>query len=107
MIQLFTTQQKKNQFSSFNILVQKINQQESKLHLLNDNELKQKTKKLQKDINQNGENDELLVEAFAIVRETSLRVLGLRHYNVQLIGGMILNSGNIAEMQTGEGKTLV
>ena len=70
MIQLFTTQQKKNQFSSFNILVQKINQQESKLHLLNDNELKQKTKKLQKDINQNGENDELLVEAFAIVRET-------------------------------------
>ena len=51
--------------------------------------------------------DDLLPEAFAVVREASRRTLGLRHFDVQLIGGMVLNNGKIAEMRTGEGKTLV
>jgi preprotein translocase subunit SecA len=51
--------------------------------------------------------DDILVEAFAVVREAAKRVLGQRHYDVQLIGGMVLHSGSIAEMKTGEGKTLV
>ncbi len=88
-------------------LVEKINQWEPKLHALNDSELQAKTEEF-KQRYQNGETlDSLLPEAFAVVRETSVRTLGLRHFDVQLIGGMVLHSGKIAEMRTGEGKTLV
>jgi len=87
--------------------VEKINALESEYEKLSDEELKNKTN-IFKERLKNGETlDDILVEAFATVREASKRVLGLRHYDVQLIGGMVLHQGKITEMKTGEGKTLV
>ena len=87
--------------------VEKINALESEYEKLSDEDLKNKTN-IFKERLQNGETlDDILVEAFATVREASKRVLGLRHYDVQLIGGMVLHQGKITEMKTGEGKTLV
>jgi len=87
--------------------VEKINALESEYEKLSDEELKNKTN-IFKERLQNGETlDDILVEAFATVREASKRVLGLKHYDVQLIGGMVLHQGKITEMKTGEGKTLV
>ena len=88
-------------------LVDKINNLEDLTSELTDEELKNKTADF-KVRYQDGETlDELLPEAFAVVREASKRVLGMRHFDVQLIGGIILHQGRIAEMKTGEGKTLV
>ncbi|NVJ65603.1 MAG: preprotein translocase subunit SecA, partial [Gammaproteobacteria bacterium] len=85
----------------------KINALEEDFEALSDEELKAKTQEF-KERHQNGETlDDLLPEAFAAVREASKRTLGLRHFDVQLIGGMVLHSGKIGEMRTGEGKTLV
>lgn len=85
----------------------KINEIESALQKLSDVELKAKTEEFRQRYN-NGESiDSLLPEAFAVVREASVRTLGLRHFDVQLVGGMVLHEGKIAEMRTGEGKTLV
>jgi preprotein translocase subunit SecA len=90
-----------------NKTVAKINALEPGLQALADADLKAKTDELKQRL-RNGETlEQILPEAFAVVREASRRVLGLRHYDVQLIGGMVLNSGKIAEMRTGEGKTLV
>lgn len=87
--------------------VEKINALESEYVKLSDEDLKNKTN-IFKERLKNGETlDDILVEAFATVREASKRVLGLRHYDVQLIGGMVLHQGKITEMKTGEGKTLV
>ena len=87
--------------------VEKINALESEYEKLSDEDLKNKTNIFRERL-QNGETlDDILVEAFATVREASKRVLGLRHYDVQLIGGMVLHQGKITEMKTGEGKTLV
>lgn len=87
--------------------VQVINALEPALQGLSDEQLKAKTEEF-KQRYQNGETlEKLLPEAFAVVREGSRRVLGMRHFDVQLIGGMVLNAGKIAEMRTGEGKTLV
>ncbi len=87
--------------------VEKINSLEENFIKLSDEELKSKTKEF-KDRLTNGETlDDILVEAFATVREASKRTLGMRHFDVQLIGGMVLHEGKIAEMKTGEGKTLV
>lgn len=87
--------------------VEKINALEPQIQALSDEDLKNKTQEFKTRLN-NGETLEaLLPEAFAVVREASVRVLGLRHYDVQLIGGMVLHQGKIAEMRTGEGKTLV
>ena len=87
--------------------IQKINALEEKIKVLADEDFKQKTEEL-KTRYKNGETlDQLLPEAFALVREASVRTLGLRHFDVQLIGGMVLHLGKIAEMRTGEGKTLV
>ena len=87
--------------------VEKINALESEYEKLSDEELKNKTN-IFKERLQNGETlDDILTEAFATVREASKRVLGLRHYDVQLIGGIVLHQGKITEMKTGEGKTLV
>ncbi|CAL8466787.1 g6323 [Coccomyxa elongata] len=87
--------------------VDAINALEPSMQALSDEQLRAKTKELQ-DKYQDGKSlDDLLVEAFAVVREASKRVLGLRPFDVQLIGGMILHVGQIAEMRTGEGKTLV
>ena len=88
-------------------LVNKINDLENSMQKLSDDELKNKTTEFKKRL-QNGETvDDILHEAFAVCREASKRVLGMRHYDVQLIGGIVLNKGSIAEMRTGEGKTLV
>ena len=88
-------------------IVKKINDLEENISKLSDSELRNKTNEFKNRLN-NGETlDDLLPEAFAVVREASKRVLGIRHFDVQLIGGIILHQGRIAEMKTGEGKTLV
>ena len=86
--------------------VAEINKLEPEIQKLTDEELKAKTAEFRERIANGATVDDLLVEAFAVVREASLRVLGMRHFDVQLIGGMVLNDGKIAEMRTGEGKTL-
>lgn len=84
-----------------------INSLEDSIVKLTDAELTGKTQEFMKRY-ENGETlDQLLPEAFAVAREASKRVLGMRHYDVQLMGGMVLHQGRIAEMRTGEGKTLV
>ncbi|HEY7871704.1 MAG TPA: preprotein translocase subunit SecA [Rudaea sp.] len=87
--------------------VAKINAQEAGLKSLSDDELRAKTGEFRKRLADGAKLDSLLPEAFAVVREASRRVIGLRHYDVQMIGGMVLHQGKIAEMRTGEGKTLV
>ena len=87
--------------------VQKINELEDKFSALSDAELRNKTEEFKNRLQANETLDDLLPEAFATVREASKRVLGMRHFDVQLIGGIILHQGRIAEMKTGEGKTLV
>lgn len=87
--------------------VTKINALEAELEKLSDEALKAKTPEFQKRIADGEALDKILPEAFAVCREASRRVLGMRHYDVQLIGGMVLHLGKIAEMRTGEGKTLV
>ncbi len=97
----------KRKIKNYEQLVNDINQLESVMETLSDDELRQKTATFQHML-QNGKTvDDIKIEAFAVVREAAKRVLGLRHYDVQLIGGLVLLEGNIAEMPTGEGKTLV
>ncbi len=84
-----------------------INGLEDTVKALSDAELREQTAKLKQQLEQGATLDDILPEAFATVRETAQRVIGQRHYDVQLIGGMVLHQGKIAEMRTGEGKTLV
>ena len=88
-------------------IVNKINSLEQEMGKLTDNELKEKTNYFKKQLSEGKKLDDILPEAFAVVREASKRALGMRHFDVQLIGGIILHQGRIAEMKTGEGKTLV
>jgi preprotein translocase subunit SecA len=88
-------------------LVNQINILEPDLKILTDSELRAKSFKLQQQYKDTQNLDSLIVDAFALAREASLRTLGLRHFDVQLIGGLVLNNKKIAEMRTGEGKTLV
>ena len=88
-------------------IVEKINSLEPEIEKLTDIELRAKTDEFKARIQKGESLDMILPEAFAVVREASKRVLGLRHFDVQLIGGIILHQGRIAEMKTGEGKTLV
>lgn len=90
-----------------NKIVRKINSLEPEVQRLSDDELKGKTNEFKERYNKGESLDKILPEAFAVVREVSRRVLGKRHYDVQLIGGIVLHQGRIAEMKTGEGKTLV
>ncbi|MGR5456603.1 preprotein translocase subunit SecA, partial [Vibrio alfacsensis] len=87
-------------------IVKQINNYEPQFEALSDEELKAKTVEFRERLDKGENLDQLLPEAFATVREASKRVFGMRHFDVQLIGGMVLNSGQIAEMRTGEGKTL-
>jgi preprotein translocase subunit SecA len=87
--------------------VERINALEPELRELSDEQLSGKTAEFRARLQQGATLDDLLHEAFAVVREASRRVLGMRHFDVQLIGGMVLHQGRIAEMRTGEGKTLV
>ena len=87
--------------------VEQINQLEPQMQALSDEALRAKTDSFRERIQAGTKLDALLPEAFAVVREASVRVFGMRHFDVQLIGGMVLHSGKIAEMRTGEGKTLM
>ena len=87
--------------------VSAINALEPKMAGLSDAELRAKTDELRMRLNNGAKLDSVLIEAFAVVREASKRVLGMRHFDVQLVGGMVLHKGMISEMKTGEGKTLV
>ena len=88
-------------------IVEKINSLEEGISVLSDEQLKGKTTEFKKRIKEGETLEELLPEAFAVVRETSKRNLNERHYDVQLVGGIVLHQGRISEMRTGEGKTLV
>ena len=101
---LFQTNSVVNKYQS---LVNQINLFEESLKLLSDNELRAKNLKLQQKYKDTQDLNSVIVESFALTREASLRTLGLRHFDVQLIGGLVLNNQKIAEMKTGEGKTLV
>ena len=93
--------------NQYQTLINQINVLENNLKTLSDTELRNKTFQLKKQYQEEQNLDFLIAESFAITREASLRTLGLRHFDVQLIGGLVLNSGKISEMRTGEGKTLV
>lgn len=88
-------------------MVDQINALEPKMKALSDDQLKAKTPEFQERLKKGETVDDILPEAFAVCREAAVRCLGMRHYDVQLIGGIVLNRGSIAEMRTGEGKTLV
>src|SRR3954465_5871720 len=93
-------------FKEFQKRVSKINDFEAELELDTDEELRQRADELREKARNGADLDELLPESFALTREAAKRVLGQRHFDVQLIGGMVLHDGSIAEMKTGEGKTL-
>ncbi len=95
------------EIKAFRNRVGEVNYLEDEISQLSDDELREKTIEFRERYADGESLEELLPEAFAVVREASVRTLGLRHFDVQLIGGMVLNEGQIAEMKTGEGKTLV
>lgn len=92
---------------SYDKTVSLINDLEPKYHAMTDEQLRQQTQELRARLQAGEKEKNILPDAFALVREASVRTIGLRHFNVQMIGGMVLTSGQIAEMKTGEGKTLV
>ncbi len=98
---------KSNSLNKYKNLVDKINSLEDEINCLSDEALKDKTNEFKKRLNENANLESILPEAFAVIRETAKRVVKMRHYDVQLIGGKVLHDGKIAEMKTGEGKTLV
>ncbi|HQL37583.1 MAG TPA: preprotein translocase subunit SecA, partial [Bacillota bacterium] len=87
--------------------VNEINKLEPAMQKLSNEQLQSKTDEFKKRLADGETLDDLLVEAYAVVREASVRVLGMRHFDVQMMGGIVLHQGRIAEMKTGEGKTLV
>src|SRR3954471_23894756 len=93
-------------FKEFQKRVSKINDFEPELELDSDEELRQRATELREQARSGASLDELLPESFALTREAARRTLGQRHFDVQLVGGMVLHDGSIAEMKTGEGKTL-
>lgn len=86
--------------------VEQINQLETEYEALTDEQLKDKTSEFKQRLDKDQTTDDIMVEAFAVVREASKRVFGMRHFDVQMLGGQVLHQGEIAEMRTGEGKTL-
>src|ERR1700710_1249168 len=94
------------QFRQFEKRVARINDYEPELELETDDELRERMDALREQARNDAKLDDLLPETFAIVREASKRHMGMRHFDVQLIGGMVLHSGAIAEMKNGEGKKL-
>ena len=108
MFETFFQNSTKRALTKYDQIVNQINALEKDFNNLTDTQLRDYTTQLKMDL-RNGvkSNDQITTEAFALVREATTRVLGLRHFDVQLVGGLILNEGKIAEMKTGEGKTLV
>ncbi len=107
LIDFLFKSEKQRQVKKIDVIANKIEELEPTFATLSDDELKAKTEEFKERIKNGAKLDDLLVEAFATVREAAKRVLNMRHYHVQLIGGIVLHQGRIAEMQTGEGKTLV
>ncbi|MET1029874.1 accessory Sec system translocase SecA2 [Domibacillus tundrae] len=95
------------QLKTYRKLVASINEQEAAIESLTDEQLRAKTAEFKERLAGGASVDDIKIDAFAVVREAAKRILGMRHYDVQLIGGLILSDANIAEMATGEGKTLV
>jgi len=95
------------EIKKFHSRVDAINAKEPEIEALSDEQLKARTQEFRKMLEEGKTVDDILIDAFAVVREASRRTLGMRHFDVQLIGGMILHNGDIAEMRTGEGKTLM
>ena len=91
----------------YSSIVNKINELETDIQKLKDKDFVKKTSELKEVFKKDGFSDNLMIEAFALVREASVRTLGLRHFDEQMIGGIALHNGKVAEMKTGEGKTLV
>jgi len=106
ILQKFFGSKNERELSRLKPLVTEINRQEEGVRQLSDAQLQAKTGELRRRLEGGETVDELLVEAFAVVREASRRTLGQRHFDVQLVGGIVLHAGKIAEMKTGEGKTL-
>src|SRR5918998_1783950 len=94
------------QFKAYSKRVERINAWESELELLEDDEIREQFAQLRERAQEGEDLDELLAESFALTREVGRRTMQMRHFDVQLIGGMVLHDGQIAEMKTGEGKTL-
>ncbi|MCK4503924.1 MAG: preprotein translocase subunit SecA, partial [Desulfuromonadales bacterium] len=105
IIKKFVGSQNDRDLKKMQPLVDQINSLDGAFEALSDEQLQAKTVEFQQRIKDGESLDQLLPEAFSVVREASKRVLGLRPFDVQLIGGMVLNGGKIAEMKTGEGKT--
>lgn len=93
--------------SRFEWIVEKVNDSTRAIRTMSDKAIRQKSRTLSQQLRREGYQDELVAESFALVREVSERVIGMRHFDVQLIGGLVLLKGMVAEMETGEGKTLV
>ena len=102
-------QQKHDQkiLATIDPLVKETNKKEKEISKLTDDELKNKTKEFQNQLKQGKQDNDILAEAFAVLRESSKRTTTMRHFDVQIKGGILLTSGSVAEMKTGEGKTLV
>ena len=107
LVKLFVGSRNDRNVKKKYVQVKKVNAFAAEYEKLSDDALKAKTQEFRDRLAQGIKLDDLIPEAFALVRETSVRVFGMRHFDVQLIGGMILNDGKIAEMKTGEGKTLM
>ena len=95
------------QIKQYTPIIQQINEFDSSLSALTDENLQEKTAYFKQRLSNGDTLDQILPEAFAVVREASKRVLNMRHFDVQMIGGIVLHEGKISEMKTGEGKTLV
>ncbi len=107
LVSFFQRKDREKTIKKLKVIVNKVNALEEKYSALTDEELSSQTKVLKDRFSQGATLDELLPDAFAVMREASKRVLNMRHYDVQVIGGIVLHQGRIAEMKTGEGKTLV
>ena len=107
MLQVLFGDPNEKKITRYRTLVNEVNALGVNISNLTDKELQQKTISLTKKISESSDFKNTLPEAFAVVKEASFRVLGLKHFDVQLLGGIILHEGKIAEMKTGEGKTLV
>ena len=103
---LFTSPNKKT-LNGYKILLDKVNSLENQIKTLTDKQIKNRTSEFKQNFKNGKKLDEILPDAFALVREAAVRTLGQRHYDVQILGGIALHNGKIAEMKTGEGKTLV
>ena len=107
LVRVFGGDPHKREIEKLSLVVEEINQFEERFEALSNDALTNKTNEFKERLAGGETLDDLLPEAFAAVREASKRTLGIRHYDIQMIGGMTLHAGKIAEMRTGEGKTLV